>query len=110
MDNNENIVQNSPIPPQEQPIQEPRTPSSMGALIGIIIVIAIIILGGMYFWGQRVDQKENIIEKDTATQSLQNQGTSDDLAAIETDVNSTQLDNLDSELGSIDTELETAGF
>ncbi len=110
MDNDENIIQNNPIPPQKETAPGPRTSSSIGPLIGIVIVIAIIVLGGMYFWGQRVEQTGNAVEGDTATQSLQNQGTSDDLAAIETDVSSTQLDSLDSELGNIDAELQTAGF
>jgi flagellar basal body-associated protein FliL len=38
--------------------------SSVGSLIGTIIIIAIIILGGLYFWGKRIEEnkaKANLI-------------------------------------------------
>jgi uncharacterized membrane protein (DUF485 family) len=32
---------------------EPQEGGSMGSLIGIILIIAVIVLGGIYFWGKR---------------------------------------------------------
>lgn len=91
--------------------QENKPATSIGPLVGIIIVVLIIVLGGMYFWGQRIDSgQETGVKNDAATQSLQNQSASDDLASIEADVNNTDLQNIDSEMSQIDADLEASGF
>lgn len=85
--------------------------SSVGSIIGTIIIIAIIILGGLYFWGKRMQEakiKENLVN-DTSSQTtevdetttIQTVSSSDDLNAIEADLNATNLDNLGSEVNSI---------
>lgn len=84
--------------------------SSIGSIIGTIIIIAIIILGGLYFWGKRMQEakiKENLVN-DTSSQTtevnetatIQTVSSSDDLNAIEADLNNTNLDNLGSEINA----------
>lgn len=93
--------------PQEQ------NKSSIGSIIGTIIIITIIILGGLYFWGKRIEEsryKQKIIQEgqmeytnntsvkvDEVT-SIKNTGSSDDISSIEADLNNTKTDNLSSEL------------
>lgn len=104
----------------EQPtpiLEETPTPksSSVGALIGIVVVILVIVLGGLYFWGQRVEQLEQkdsltALGEDNSVETLQTQGTSDEIGDIEADVNATDLENLDKEVGTIDAELNAEGL
>ncbi len=83
--------------------------SSVSSIIGIIVIIAIIVLGGLYFWGKRVEEtklvKTMTTEETSATTSEQNEatairsmGSSDDTASIEADLNNTKTTGLDAEL------------
>lgn len=98
------------------PIQELEAPQtkSTGAIIGSIIIIVVLIIGGLYLWGKQIVEKETqstmtpeqiLSETDAVTDSLKNQGTSNKISDIETDLNSTDLNNLDKELENINTEL-----
>lgn len=69
---------------------------STGLIIGAIVIIAIIILGGLYFWGQRA----NDTATNQALDSINQQSTSDEAAAIEADLNATDVDNLNAELNA----------
>jgi len=50
---------------------EPQEAGSMGSLIGIILIIAIIVLGGIYFWGKKTSNQvptdANAVTADTQT-------------------------------------------
>ncbi|MDP2705154.1 MAG: hypothetical protein Q8O71_01995 [bacterium] len=96
----------------QNPLPNKPVASSVGPLVGIIIVVIIIVLGGMYFWGQRVDRSgiDPMLENDAMTQSLENQSSSDDLTAIEADIDNTDLENLDAELNQINSDLEASGL
>ncbi len=84
--------------------------SSIGSIIGTIIIITVIILGGLYFWGKRVEEskyKDQILnQKDEFSQSIKmDENTKirtttpgDDLGSIESDLNNTNTTNLSSEL------------
>lgn len=93
---------------------EPQTQnkSSIGSIIGIIIIITIIILGGLYFWGKRVEESKykqqvinevqnqpqdtNIVMNEAAM--IKATGSGDDLNSIEIDLGNTKTDNLSAEL------------
>lgn len=108
--NNQNI--NTPRPEPAQEVQK----KSIGPVIGIAIIVVIIIFGGLYYWGAQINKQdarnhqeslsaqqiEN--EADPATQQLQTQSQSDEIVDIETDLNTTDLENLDQELENIDLE------
>ncbi len=84
--------------------------SSIGPIIGIIIIIALIILGGLYFWGKRIEEsrlKQNLVTETTTDTQVQNEATviksvssGDDLGSIEADLSSTKLDNLTTEVST----------
>ena len=86
---------------------------SIGPIIGVVVIVIVLILGSLYFIGKKVNDLEQNAQtpaeitasEDTARQSLETQGTSDEVSAIETDLNATSLDNLDAELGTVETEL-----
>jgi len=77
--------------------------TSAGPIIGIIIILAIIILGGLYFWSQRIEDvitTDDTMMTDEILNSINTQNSTDDTSSIETDLNSTDIENLDSELNA----------
>ena len=74
--------------------------SSAGPVIGVVIILAIIILGALYFWGQRGAPEDTTLESDETTQSIDSQSSSDDLNSIEADLDSTDIENLDAEINA----------
>lgn len=98
----------APLPPQPDNQEK-----SFGPLIGIIIIIVLLVIGGLYYWfnldiGTERDEmtaEEILAEKDLKLEALEQQGTSDEVAAIEEDLAATDLEGLDAELEQIDQEL-----
>jgi flagellar basal body-associated protein FliL len=101
-------------PQNEKPIAN-TTPvdgseKSIGPAIGIIIIIAVIVIGGLYFWGQRVSKQKAVPtpENNSTTtidqniQNLQKQSSADDINSIEADLNATNLNQLGSEMNGIE--------
>jgi flagellar basal body-associated protein FliL len=105
-----------------QPFQTPppmHEEKSIGPAIGIIVIIAVIALGGLYFWGQRVEKQKEMTpptseatttnqtsqnpEFDANMQAMQSQSSSDDVGSIEADLNSTNLTSLGSEATTVNT-------
>jgi hypothetical protein len=81
--------------------------SSIGGIIGTIIIIAIIILGGLYFWGKRVEEaklKQDLVSDTTQpteyneAAAIRSVSQGDDYASIEADLKATNMNNLDSEV------------
>ena len=51
---------------------EQQNKSSIGSIIGTIIIIAMIVLGGLYFWGKRIEDsklKQKLVS-DTTEQGI----------------------------------------
>ena len=96
--------------------------SSLGPILGVLLIILVVILGGLYLWGAALTEEETSTEVGRAipnnepetkraevdTQILQTVSSSDSLEAIKADVESTPLDSLDAELNEIDLELQAA--
>lgn len=85
--------------------------SSIGSIIGTIIIIALIILGGLYFWGKRIEDSRNIqnlTSEDIVTDeeianeadSIKQTSSSDSIQSIEADLSATDINNIDAELDS----------
>ena len=87
--------------------------SSIGSIIGTVIIIALIILGGLYFWGKRIEESKatQSAMTDTAPATAmmpeQNEATviksmnsSDDVSSIDTDLQNTNTTNLAPELNT----------
>jgi hypothetical protein len=102
-----------PVAPMQPPVQPaPQVQdTNIGSIIGIIVIIAVIILGGLYFWGKRVEEaklRQSIVEENAvATQEtvpvdeatkIKGTSQSDELNSIEADLNATNLEDLNPEL------------
>ena len=89
-----------------------KNPESVGPVLGIVIIIAILVVGGIFAFTNRLntantltaDQIENT--PDATTETLGTQGTSTNLVTIEADAQATDLNGLDTELDSIQKELK----
>jgi hypothetical protein len=86
-------------------MEETKNEGSLGPIVGTIIILLVIILGGLYFWGERV-KRMNTIPRDVSTEeqtdqdieSITTQSSSDATADIEADLNATDVDSIDPNL------------
>lgn len=122
----EEAVMEETTPPTEPENEE----KGLGPVLGSVIVVIILIIAAFFVWGGDSTSKnppinpeegtEQQVEEitivpggglpteeapDTVTEELSTQGTSDEIAAIEEDLNDTMLDDLDKELAEIEKEL-----
>ena len=75
--------------------------SGVGSIIATVIIIAIIILGGLYFWGKR-------IETDRANKALiQNTGSTTEEMAASIEATRIETVSQDDSLNTISSELNT---
>jgi hypothetical protein len=95
-------------PNQMPPIQGDMNNKSAGPLVAVIIILALIIIGGLYFLKERSSQNTYVPSQtgDTVTQSLNTQSGSDDLKSIEADLNATDINNLDQGAAAIEATLQ----
>lgn len=104
------VSQPTPVVPNETDTSEE---SSMGPIIGAIIIILILIIGGLYFWGQNLVDKEGvtdedaeeILEDDEVSEELSQQSSSDEVEDIEADLEASSFEDIDSDLENIEDEL-----
>jgi len=97
-------------PNQMPPISSIKPEKSSGPLIAVIVILALIILGGLYFLKTRSAQNPYAPTptEDQITADLEAQGSSDDLDSIEADLNATNTDNLDQGAAAFQSELESS--
>jgi hypothetical protein len=94
-------------PSQMPGIQAQPEKKSVGPLVAVIIILALIIIGGLYFLKERSRQNAYVPTEtsDSITTGLQQQSSSDNLESIEADLNATNLNNLDQGATAIQAEL-----
>lgn len=95
--------------PYISPISQPQTvsKSSAGPVVGAIIVIIILVLGGLYFWGAQLNNKTvdelPFIQGDEQSSMntwLPSDNSSDEAAAIEADLQATNMDAFEQEMNA----------
>ncbi len=94
-------------------VDSTRRDSTAGPLIGSIIIVLIILIGGLYFWGSIIVDRKSQIEseavledqsRDAEVEAITTQSSSDDTSSIESDLNATDVDSADEELDAVDSE------
>jgi flagellar basal body-associated protein FliL len=115
------------MPEEQFGVRKPDdTPSYIGIILGVLIVVLICILGGLYMWGELLQKntsvpvtpevtrptalENNEPESNNAEASVETLGamsTSDELDAIEADLGSTLIADPEADLQTITTELQT---
>ncbi len=113
MDKEENTKRNINTPIQDM-VSGATKDGTVGPMIGSIIVILIIVLGGLYYFGSIVAHKKNEIDlKRTSEEQSEilkiektaKQSNTDDIDSIELDLKSTDIDNIDKSISDIDKEI-----
>jgi len=96
--NQMNPGMNQPVKPEE---------SGVGPIIATIIILAVIVLGGLYFWNQRTSSMEDTngtvpttYGTDADTSAIDSQSNSDDTTSIQNDLNTTNTTSVDSGLNA----------
>jgi|SRR3989344_5601117 len=119
---------NETTPPQNQTLstdQNMATPSStptepspkraFGPTVGVGIIVLIIVLGGLYFWGAELNKRQEgtmmtpeqiLSENDPTLNNLKVQSSADTVDAIEADLQATDLSAIDADLDQVDAELQ----
>ncbi len=96
--------------------------SLLGPIVGILIIVLLLILVGLYLWGnmlsrepvvgydapQIINDEPETNNTDADIQALKTQSSSDEIDTIEADIESTNLENLDKELNAIEAEFDSA--
>lgn len=115
------MPENSDIAPEEK-----SSSVLKGPIIAAIAIALMVILAGLYYWfflmnaepapapiaAERPTAEENNEPESTTaeaqTETMQTTSSSDELSAIEADLESTDLNNLDAELTTMENELDAA--
>lgn len=98
-------------PPEQNLEAGGENKSSAGPLIAVVIIVALLILGALYYFRsvapihKIMPTDEAMMEKDQMLEDLATQSRSDVLADIEADLDATMLDSLDQELSEIEASL-----
>jgi hypothetical protein len=104
MKNEDNINIIDPGIQNEQPKKQE---GAVGPIIGSIIIIALIVLGGLYYWGSIINsnQKNEDVKAEETIPALSE---SDEIIDIEEDLEATNLNEIDELLNDIDVEIDDA--
>lgn len=89
---------------QNNGAMSPITEESKGPTIGIVIIVLILLIGGIYIFTSR-EETSSINEENPVAEELLNQSNSTEVTDIEADALNTDLESLDTELQDIETEL-----
>ncbi len=117
MDDQEKQINNEGVTEEQtSTYTEPVEEKSTGAIIGVIIIVVLLVIGGLYYLGSRSGNEqisdetapaaeEILSETDSITAAIEAQDTSDEIDAIQKDIDDTDLGNIDIDLGNIEAEL-----
>ncbi len=84
----------------QMPLREtPR--NSSGPLIGIVIIVIVLVIGALYFWGASLNKKTTP-SPETIDVPL---SVSDELGDISADLDATVISGIDADIGAIEKEL-----
>lgn len=78
--------------------------SGIGPIIGAIIVVILLAVGGLYYWGAYLEERSGGPAEgapDTVLETLRSQSASDEADAIQTDLDATDLDAITSDIDKI---------
>ena len=99
----ENTENQAPMPEKNAPKD-----GGIGPTLSIILIIILIALGGLYYFTQGIEEyNDGYTDENTeqAVQELQTQGTSDEVAEIEADLEATDFSEIDAMMLELEAEL-----
>jgi len=116
MNHSPEMNSNNNYQPQEPRPEQNGERKQMGPMLGIVIILIIIVFGGLYFWGARLNDAKNDIDQiplilgDDGSSITPSQTASDSPENIESDFDTTDIDALEAgiegDLSNIEFELQ----
>lgn len=121
---NQNTQPEPVVPVETAPVQPETGKSALassGPIIGIVVLVIALLLGALYLWSSMLvpATTEPVVEEtpvttepeeapvlDPKTEAYGNTSASDEMTAIEADVESTDLEGLDAEMTAMEAEME----
>lgn len=103
-----------PMMPESTPTPAPAVKAAagsaipMGPVLGVLLVVIVLALGALYVIGQMNDSDDTLETEDALIEEMSEQSTSTAISAIETDLNSTNMDAIDAELEAAFNDAEAA--
>lgn len=93
---------------QENQVPEPTSNNKggFGPVLGIIVIIILLALGGLYYFTTGINKIPSYNENDGTINALEEQSSSDAISDIEADLNATDLSEVDTLLEDINADLE----
>lgn len=96
--------------------ETPKSPM-LAIIIGVLVILVAVALGGLYLWGAMLDREQAENERtepdemmdtseETTTAPAQEEP-ADDIAALESDVESAEINTMEEDLNEIDAEIES---
>ncbi len=99
----------APTPTPVPPVMPPAPRSHLGTILGVVIVIVALVLGGLYLWGASLSDEQ--MQEEVAAPMTTEETTPippsppDEIDTIEAELNMTDVNSLDQELNTIDSEI-----
>lgn len=96
------VPQTPPTPPTPPPTQG--NGSSVWPLVAVVIVLALVIVGALFFWQSSETAEQETREEAEANalvELISTQSSSDTTPDLEADLNSTDVESIDAELNNI---------
>lgn len=97
--------------PDTAPQQTPETPKpapSYGGVLAIVLVLALIVVGAFYIWGERISETGLTPEEQEYVESLETQNDSTDPSSIEGDLEAQSNEDFERELDEAYAELDAS--
>ena len=101
------------MPDQMQTAQPPR--SKVAPMLGVLLIMLVLVLGGLYLWGSMLAEDEMMEETDQMqTEPMTEEteaapvGQSDEVDDLETYVDDTEFDAMDKEFADMEAEMDAA--
>ncbi len=91
----------------QMPSQSQMPKRSAGPAVGIVIIVLVLIIGALYFWGSSLNKSEEPYPQTSTptTESNPTVASTDSVQDISADLNATTVDGVDTDMNAVQQEM-----